>query len=366
MLYHLFFLLHTKFTVFNVFRYITFRTVLAILSALLISFLITPRAIKKFQQWKVSNGTREDVPERHEAKKGTPTMGGSVILIATIIPTLFWADLRNGYIWFAMATLVMFGAIGFVDDFRKLKGQKNKGVSGRTKLLLQVVSALAVSLLIYFKGSFLTQLSIPFFKHATPDLGIFYVAVCVLIIVGASNGVNLTDGLDGLAIGPVITVSATFLLFAYLAGNIKFAEYLQIFYVRGAGELAILCGAMLGAGIGFLWYNAYPAELFMGDTGSLCPGRRPRRDCRDDQAGIPPGDRGRHIRDGEPLGDYPGALLQMQGEEGVPHGAHSPPFRAERMERGKDRGPFLDHFDNTGPCGPEHAEIEVESACVTT
>ena len=171
-----------------------------------------------------------------------------------------------------MATLVMFGAIGFVDDFRKLKGQKNKGVSGKTKLLLQCASALAVSLLIYFKGSFLTQLSIPFFKHATPDLGIFYVALCVLIIVGASNGVNLTDGLDGLAIGPVVTVSATFLLFAYLAGNIKFAEYLQIFYVKGAGELTILCGAMLGAGIGFLWYNAYPAELFMGDTGSLSLG----------------------------------------------------------------------------------------------
>ena len=272
MLYHLFFLLHTRITVFNVFRYITFRTVLAILSALLISFLITPWAIKKFQKWKVKNGSREDVPERHEAKKGTPTMGGFVILIATIIPTLLWADLRNGYIWFTMATLVMFGAIGFVDDFRKLRGRNNKGVSGKTKLLLQVASGLAVSLLIYFKGSFLTQLSIPFFKHATPDLGIFYVAVCVIIIVGASNGVNLTDGLDGLAIGPVITVSATFLLFAYLAGNIKFAEYLQIFYVRGAGELTILCGAMLGAGIGFLWYNAYPAELFMGDTGSLSLG----------------------------------------------------------------------------------------------
>ncbi len=272
MLYHLFFLLHTRITVFNVFRYITFRTVLAVLSALLISFLITPLAIRNFQKWKVSNGKREDVPDRHEAKKGTPTMGGSVILIAAIIPTLLWADLTNGYIWFAVATLVMFGAIGFADDFRKLKGQENKGVSGKTKLLLQTASALAVSLAIYFKGSFLTQLSIPFFKHATPDLGVFYIAVCVLIIVGASNGVNLTDGLDGLAIGPVITVSATFLLFAYLAGNIKFAEYLQIFYVRGAGELAILCGAMLGAGIGFLWYNAYPAELFMGDTGSLSLG----------------------------------------------------------------------------------------------
>ena len=272
MLYHLFFAIHSKLTVFNVFRYITFRTVLAILSALVISFFLMPRAIKKFQEWKINNGRREDVPDRHEIKKGTPTMGGSVILIATIIPTLLWADLRNQYIWIAVMTLVLFGAIGFVDDYRKLKGEKGKGVSGRTKLLLQCASALLASVLIYSKGTFLTQLSIPFFKHATPDIGVFYVAVCVLIIVASSNGVNLTDGLDGLAIGPVMTVCATFLLFAYLAGNIKFAQYLQIFYVKGAGELTILCGAMLGAGIGFLWYNAYPAELFMGDTGSLSLG----------------------------------------------------------------------------------------------
>ncbi len=272
MLYYLFFLLHTKATVFNVFRYITFRTVLAILSALIISFFLTPRAIKKFQEWNINNGTREDVPNRHEAKKGTPTMGGAVILIAAIIPTLLWADLWNSYIWLASATLLMFGAIGFVDDYRKLKGSKNKGLSGKTKLLLEIASALVISLLIYFRGSFLTQLSIPFFKHATPDLGLFYIGVCVLIMVGTSNGVNLTDGLDGLAIGPVITVSFTFLLFAYLAGNLKFAEYLQIFHVKGAGELTILCGSMLGAGIGFLWYNAYPAELFMGDTGSLALG----------------------------------------------------------------------------------------------
>jgi phospho-N-acetylmuramoyl-pentapeptide-transferase len=272
MLYHLFFAIHSKITFFNVFRYITFRTVLAILSALVISFFLMPRAIKKFQEWKINNGSREDVPDRHAIKKGTPTMGGAVILIATIIPTLLWADLRNQYIWIAVMTLVLFGGIGFIDDYSKLKGDRGKGVTGRTKLLLQCASALAVSVLIYSKGTFLTQLSIPFFKHATPDIGIFYVAVCVLIIVGSSNGVNLTDGLDGLAIGPVLTVCATFLLFAYLAGNIKFAQYLQIFYVKGAGELTILCGAMLGAGIGFLWYNAYPAELFMGDTGSLSLG----------------------------------------------------------------------------------------------
>jgi phospho-N-acetylmuramoyl-pentapeptide-transferase len=272
MLYHLLYQLHEKFTVFNVFRYITFRTVLAILTALLISFYITPRAIKKFHEWKVRSDKREDVPDRHESKKGTPTMGGFVILVSTIIPTLLWADLRNEYIWLVTATLVMFGIIGFMDDIRKLRGQNGKGVSGRLKLLLQVVCALAVGVSIYFKGGFITQLTIPFFKHVTPDIGIFYIALCVLIIVGTSNGVNLTDGLDGLAIGPVLTVCATFLLFSYLVGNIKFAQYLQIFYVRGAGELTILCGAMLGAGIGFLWYNAYPAELFMGDTGSLSLG----------------------------------------------------------------------------------------------
>ncbi len=272
MLYYLFFILHTKLSVFNVFRYITFRTVLAILSALIISFYLTPRAIKKFQEWKIKSDKREDVPDRHEMKKGTPTMGGAVILVATIIPTLLWSDLTNEYIWLVTATLVMFGIIGYFDDIRKLKGLNGKGVPGRTKLLLEIMCAAAVGLLIYFKGGFITQLTIPFFKHATPNLGIFYVALCVLIIVGCSNGVNLTDGLDGLAIGPVLTVCATFLLFAYLVGNVKFSQYLQIFYVKGAGELTVLCGAMLGAGIGFLWYNAYPAELFMGDTGSLSLG----------------------------------------------------------------------------------------------
>ena len=272
MLYYLFYLLHAKVTAFNVFRYITFRTVLAILSALIISFVLTPRAIKKFQGWNISNGKREDVPERHAAKKQTPTMGGSVILISTIIPTLLWADLRNEYIWLVTAILVTFGIIGYLDDIRKLRGVNGKGVPGRTKLLLEIGCALVVSVLIYSKGTFATELAIPFFKHATPNLGLFYIAVCVLIIVGTSNGVNLTDGLDGLAIGPVLTVCATFLLFAYLVGNVKFAQYLQVFYVKGAGELTVLCGAMLGSGIGFLWYNAYPAELFMGDTGSLSLG----------------------------------------------------------------------------------------------
>ena len=272
MFYHILYPLHIKFTVFNVFRYITFRTVLAILSALIISFFLTPYVIRKFNEWKIKSDKREDVPERHIEKKGTPTMGGFVILVSTIIPTLLWADLRNYYIWIVTFTLLSFGGIGFMDDIKKLRSANGKGIPGRTKLYLQIFFAFLISILLYFKYGFITELTIPFFKNITPNLGIFYIVLCIFIIVGTSNGVNLTDGLDGLAIGPVLTVCTTFLLFAYLVGNIKFAQYLQIFYVKGAGELTILCGAMLGAGIGFLWYNTYPAELFMGDTGSLSLG----------------------------------------------------------------------------------------------
>lgn len=273
MFYYLLYPLHAKFSVFNVFRYITFRAALAILTALIISFFITPYLIKKFNDWKFKSDKREDVPERHETKKGTPTMGGFTILISTIIPTLLWADLKNTYIWVVTFALLSFGAIGFVDDLTKLHRKQNgKGMAGRSKLVLQIIFGLMIAVFLYLRQDFITQLTIPFFKNATPDLGVFYILVCIFIIVGTSNSVNLTDGLDGLAIGPVLTVCSTFLLFAYLVGNIKFAQYLQIFYVKGAGELTILCGAMLGAGIGFLWYNAYPAELFMGDTGSLALG----------------------------------------------------------------------------------------------
>ncbi|OPX98678.1 MAG: Phospho-N-acetylmuramoyl-pentapeptide-transferase [Syntrophorhabdus sp. PtaB.Bin006] len=272
MLYHILYPLHTAFSGFNVFRYITFRTVLSILTALIISFFLTPYAIKKFHEWEIRSDKREDVPDRHEAKKGTPTMGGFVILVSTIIPTLLWADLRNEYIWTVTFALISFGAIGFMDDVRKLKRQNGKGISAKTKLALQMLFGLVIGIFLYSRPGFITKLTIPFFKNLTPDLGVFCLLLCIFIIAFTSNSVNLTDGLDGLAIGPVLTVCSTFLLFSYLAGNVKFAQYLQIIYVKGAGELTILCGAMLGAGIGFLWYNAYPAELFMGDTGSLSLG----------------------------------------------------------------------------------------------
>ncbi len=272
MLYHLLYPLYVKFSLFNVFRYITFRTVLAILTALIISFFLTPFIIKKFHEWKIKSDKREDVPDRHIAKQGTPTMGGFVILVSTIIPTLLWSDLKNYYIWLVTFTLLSFGGIGFADDIKKLRGKNGKGISGRAKMSFQILFAGMISVYLYLRPGFITEFTIPFFKNITPDIGIFYILISVFMIVGSSNGVNLTDGLDGLAIGPVLTVCATFMLFSYLVGNIKFAQYLQIFYVKGAGELTILCGAMLGAGIGFLWYNAYPADLFMGDTGSLSLG----------------------------------------------------------------------------------------------
>jgi phospho-N-acetylmuramoyl-pentapeptide-transferase len=272
MLYHILYPLHFTFSVFNVFRYITLRTVLAILSALIISFILTPLLIRKLTEWKIKSDKREDVPDRHAAKEGTPTMGGFVILCSTIIPTLLWADLKNYYIWVVVFVMISFGFIGFMDDFRKLRNSKGKGISGKTKLLLQVLFALIAAVLLYLQFGFNTALTIPFFKNIAPDLGAFYILLCIFIVVGTSNGVNLTDGLDGLAIGPVLTVSSTYMLFAYLVGNVIFAQYLQIFYVKGAGELAIFCGAMVWAAIGFLWYNAHPAELFMGDTGSLSLG----------------------------------------------------------------------------------------------
>jgi len=200
-------------------------------------------------------------------------MGVFVILVSTIIPTLLWSDLRNIYIWVVTFSLLSFGCIGFMDDIKKLKSQRNgKGITGRTKMVLQALFALIICIVLYMRSDFITELTVPFFKNITPRLGVFYLLLGIFIIVWASNGVNLTDGLDGLAICPVLTVCSTFMLFAYIAGNIKFAQYLQIFYVKGAGELTILCGAILGAGMGFLWYNAYPAELFMGDTGSLSLG----------------------------------------------------------------------------------------------
>jgi phospho-N-acetylmuramoyl-pentapeptide-transferase len=272
MLYHLLYPLHTLFSVLNVFRYITFRTIYASLTAFFICFFFGPWVISRLTRLQVGQYIREDGPKSHIGKAGTPTMGGILIVGAVALSVLLWADLTEPFVWITLLVLIGFGAVGFVDDYLMQIKRRSKGLSVRGKLLLQTGFGLAAGVLVYLSPNFSTEVTIPFFKTASPDLGWGYVLFTALVIVGASNAVNLTDGLDGLAIGPVIIAATTYMVFAYVAGHVKIANYLQITYVPGSGELAILCGAMAGAGLGFLWFNAYPAEVFMGDTGSLSLG----------------------------------------------------------------------------------------------
>lgn len=272
MLYHLLYPLHTEFSVLYIFRFITFRTIYATITALVISFILGPWLIAKLQNLQIGQSIRKVGPESHFKKEGTPTMGGTLILAAIVLPTLLWADLTNIYVWVTLLVTVGFGAVGFVDDYRKVKKRNSDGLSARQKMFWLMGISLAAGIILYCYPSFRTTLAFPFFKGLVPNLGLFYIPFAMLVIVGTSNAVNLTDGLDGLAIGPMIIASGTYLIFAYLAGNAKLSEYLQISSVQGAGELAVLCGAMVGAGLGFLWFNTYPAQVFMGDVGSLSLG----------------------------------------------------------------------------------------------
>jgi len=272
MFYHLLYPLHGLFSFFNVFRYITFRTICAILTALLICFVIGPWLIKKLRVFQIQQVVREDVPSRHMAKNGTPTMGGSLILTAILLPTLFWSDLTNGYTWIVVLTMFGFGVLGFLDDYKKVRDKNGIGIRARYKFPVQVAMGLVTSLVLFYTLDHDSRLIFPFFKKVMPDLGYWYILFGMFVIVGAANAVNLTDGLDGLAIGPMLIASATFMLFCYLAGNYRFATYLQIPFVKGSGELTILCGALVGSGLGFLWFNTYPAQIFMGDVGSLALG----------------------------------------------------------------------------------------------
>ena len=276
MLYHFLYPLSDDFGIFNLFRYLTFRAGGALMTAFLISFLCGPSIIgmlKKKQ--KKGQPIRLDGPESHLlTKQGTPTMGGFLILLGLSVGTLLWTDLSNQYIWACLVVTTGFGFIGFLDDYQKITKSSSDGVSGKLKLLMEiVVSAIAVAIIMDKAGDGIsTQLAVPLFKNALIDLGWFMTPFAIFILVGASNSVNLTDGLDGLAIMPVIIASGTFALIAYLVGNSVFASYLQVTYVAGAGELAVFCAAIIGAGLGFLWYNAPPAMIFMGDTGSLALG----------------------------------------------------------------------------------------------
>ncbi len=259
---------------FNVFNYITMRAILGALTALVISLVCGPIMIRRLTAGQIGQTVRDDGPPTHLLKTGTPTMGGSLILVAIIASTLLWADLSNVYVWIVVAVTLAFGLIGFIDDYRKLILKDPAGLSARAKLVSQSVVAVAAALALYrlAANGGDTSLLIPFFKDLLIPLGIFFVPFAYLVIVGSSNAVNLTDGLDGLAIMPAVLVGGALGIFGYAAGNAIYSEYLDIPYIAGAGEMLVFCAAMSGAGLGFLWFNTYPAQVFMGDIGALALG----------------------------------------------------------------------------------------------
>jgi phospho-N-acetylmuramoyl-pentapeptide-transferase len=267
MLYHLLYRLHDTYSILNVTRYITFRTAAASITALIISLAFGGVLIRKLREFQIGQVIRHEGPESHRPKAGTPTMGGLLILAASIIPTLLWADLTNAYIWIAVLSTLAFGAIGFADDYLK--------ITRRNKMGGQIVVAVTVGVVLLVladKGLYNTRLIFPFFKYLIPDLGYFYVAFAGFVLVAWSNAVNLTDGLDGLAISTFAVAAAAFTALAYVTGHAVLAQYLLLVRFPPAGELTIFCGALVGASLGFLWYNSYPAEIFMGDVGSLALG----------------------------------------------------------------------------------------------
>ncbi len=271
MLYHLLYPFASEISAFNVFRYITFRTGAATLTALFIAFMVGPPLIRALERLRVGQPIRDVGPD-HQSKEGTPTMGGLLILLSLLVSVLLWSNLDNRFVWIVIGITTGYGLLGFIDDYRKVKQGHSGGISARAKLFWQTLMAFGVALAIYTDPDFDAHLAVPFFKNFTPYLGVFYVPFAAFVIVATSNGVNLTDGLDGLAIGPVLIAGGTFLILAYAAGHLGIADYLAIKYVPGSGHLAIFCGALIGGGLGFLWFNASPAQLFMGDVGSLALG----------------------------------------------------------------------------------------------
>lgn len=272
MLYNWLVSLSSEFSAFNVFRYITFRTFVSFFTAFFICWLIGPYFIRRLQSRQIGQMIRDDGPEGHKKKAGTPTMGGGLILIGFVTPALLWINLLDPLVWAVLAITIGFGYIGYVDDSLKVTKKNTKGLPGRLRLIAEfAISAAVIGVLIH-KFDFPTEINVPFFKNAAIDIGWWYIAFGSLVVVGCANAVNLTDGLDGLAIVPVIICAGTLAIFAYVAGQAHIASYLQIPHIRGAAELTPLAGAMVAAGLGFLWYNSYPAQVFMGDVGSLSIG----------------------------------------------------------------------------------------------
>jgi phospho-N-acetylmuramoyl-pentapeptide-transferase len=290
MFYYLYTELHQDFHVFNLFHYITFRTAYASMTALFLSMALGPWMVKKLKEFQIGQYIREDGPQAHQAKAGTPTMGGVLILLCIVVPTLLWADLSNIFVWLALGTTLAFGAIGFWDDYQKIRHRKNLGLTARGKFWLQILVSIVFGVILIFlaaNGEYSTTLTFPFFKRLHPTFLITrflhnpwtfplaflpFILFVVLVLVGSSNAVNLTDGLDGLAIGCLLISASALTVLTYVAGHAVFSEYLDLEHQPRVGELTIFCGSMVGSSLGFLWYNAYPAEIFMGDVGSLALG----------------------------------------------------------------------------------------------
>jgi len=275
MFYHLLYPLKDYVSVFNVFRYITFRTAYATVTSLAICFIFGPMIIRALRRRNILNGVRDHTPERHYNKRGTPTMGGLIILLAVIVPTLLWANLTNRFILICLLATCWLGLMGFIDDYLRVVKHKQAGLVGRYKIAGQAILGFVIGtiLLLYPDDpAMATKTTVPFFKNVFPDLGIFYIPFVILVITGASNAVNLADGLDGLAIGMFVFAAAAFAGLTYVTGHSQFSSYLNILYLRQAGERTIFCGSLVGASLGFLWFNAHPADVFMGDTGSLALG----------------------------------------------------------------------------------------------
>ena len=274
MLLKLFELLAEYHSGFNVFQYLTLRAILGVLTALTICFVTAPMMIRKLSNYSVNQNVRDDGPQTHLAKAGTPTMGGAFLLVAILISALLWSDLSNRYVWFVLVTTFLFGMVGAVDDIKKLLSGSSKGLSARNKYFWQSMFGVGIAVILYYTANIPveTNLYVPFFKNIVIPLGAWFVLLTYLVVVGSSNAVNFTDGLDGLAIMPVVMVTGALGVFAYLSGNINFSSYLSIPHLPLAGELVVFCGAIVGAGLGFLWYNAYPAQVFMGDVGALALG----------------------------------------------------------------------------------------------
>ncbi len=274
MLTWLFEYLAQEYSFFNVFRYLTFRGICGVLTAIVILFVFGPAMIRKLNDYKIGQTVRAEGPPTHFSKVGTPTMGGLLILLSVVVSTLLWGDLFNRYIWAILFTTIAFGVIGWVDDYRKLVDKNPRGIGARNKFLFQSISGLAVAIFLYQTANLPaeTELLLPLFKNVAIPLGWGFIVLTYLVVVGTSNAVNLTDGLDGLAIMPAVMVAGALGVFAYVSGNLNFSAYLAIPYIPGAGEVLVFCSALVGAGLGFLWFNTYPAEVFMGDIGALSVG----------------------------------------------------------------------------------------------